>query len=91
MVQMIAHDVIASMPSSEIYTGTQTGVLDAANTSSASFVSHRLCQQVKCLTAPGSDALWFMYEPVMMSKKLDDRLVVGELCCHRQDKHSRDA
>ena len=30
---------IASMPSSEIYTGLQTGVLDAANTSSGSFVS----------------------------------------------------
>ncbi|MDH5487103.1 MAG: TRAP transporter substrate-binding protein DctP, partial [Gammaproteobacteria bacterium] len=44
---------ISSMPSSEIYTGMQTGVLDAANTSSGSFVSYRLYEQVKCLTAPG--------------------------------------
>jgi len=36
---------ISSMPSSEIYTGMQTGVLDAANTSSASFVSYRLFEQ----------------------------------------------
>jgi len=60
---------IASMPSSEIYTGMQTGVLDAANTSSGSFVSYRLYEQVKCLTAPGANALWMMYEPLLMSKK----------------------
>ena len=47
----------------------QTGVLDAANTSSGSFVSYRIYEQVKCLTAPGKYALWFMYEPILMSKK----------------------
>jgi len=65
---------IASMPSSEIYTGMQTGVLDAANTSSGSFVSYRLYEQVSCLTAPGANALWFMYEPILMSKKTWDEL-----------------
>ncbi|MCS0496063.1 TRAP transporter substrate-binding protein [Ancylobacter mangrovi] len=65
---------ISSMPSSEIYSGMQTGVLDATNTSSASFVSYRLFEQVKCLTAPGENALWFMYEPVLMSKRVFDRL-----------------
>lgn len=65
---------ISSMPSSEIYTGMQTGVLDAANTSSGSFVSYRLYEQVKCLTAPGTNALWFMYEPILMSKRSYDRL-----------------
>lgn len=65
---------ISSMPSSEIYSGMQTGVLDAANTSSASFVSYRLFEQVKCLTAPGENALWFMYEPVLVSKRVFDRL-----------------
>lgn len=65
---------ISSMPSNEIYNGLQTGVLDAANTSSASFVSYRLYEQVKCLTAPGENALWFMYEPVLMSKKTFDGL-----------------
>src|SRR5690606_17466593 len=52
---------INSMPSSEIYTGLQTGVLDAVNTSSGSFVSYRLYEQVECLTPPGEYALWFMY------------------------------
>ncbi|WP_310188692.1 TRAP transporter substrate-binding protein DctP [Mesorhizobium sp. BE184] len=65
---------ISSMPSSEIYTGMQTGVLDAANTSSASFVSYRLFEQAKCLTAPGENALWFMYEPVLVSKKVFEGL-----------------
>ena len=65
---------IASMPSSEIYTGMQTNVLDAANTSSGSFVSYRLYEQVKCLTAPGENALWFMYEPILISKKSWDGL-----------------
>jgi TRAP-type transport system periplasmic protein len=68
---------ISSMPSSEIYTGFQTGVLDACNTSSGSFVSYRLYEQVKCLTAPGANALWMMYEPILMSKRswnaLDDK------------------
>jgi TRAP-type C4-dicarboxylate transport system substrate-binding protein len=65
---------ISSMPSSEIYTAMQTGVLDAANTSSGSFVSYRIYEQVKCLTAPGANALWFMYEPILMSKKSWDEL-----------------
>ena len=29
---------------------------------------------MKCLTAPGDNALWFMYEPVLMSKKTFNRL-----------------
>jgi TRAP-type C4-dicarboxylate transport system substrate-binding protein len=65
---------ISSMPSSEIYSGMQTGVLDATNTSSGSFVSYRLYEQVKCLTAPGENALWFMYEPILMSKKTWEEL-----------------
>jgi TRAP-type C4-dicarboxylate transport system substrate-binding protein len=65
---------ISSMASSEVYTGFQTGVLDAANTSSGSFVSYRLYEQVKCLTAPGANALWFMYEPILMSKMSFDKL-----------------
>jgi TRAP-type C4-dicarboxylate transport system substrate-binding protein len=65
---------INSMPSSEIYSALQTGVLDAVNTSSGSFVSYRIYEQVKCLTPPGEYALWFMYEPILMSKQSFDRL-----------------
>ncbi len=65
---------IASMPSSEIYTAMQTGVLDATNTSSSSFVSYRIYEQVKCYTPAGENALWFMYQPMLMSKKSYDSL-----------------
>jgi len=60
---------ITSLPSSEIYNALQTGVLDIAVTSSASLVSYRIYEQVKCLTAPGDNALWVMYEPILMAKK----------------------
>ena len=59
---------IASMASSEIYTAMQTGVLDAANTSSSSFVSYRIYEQVACYTPAGDVALWFMYQPLPMNK-----------------------
>jgi TRAP-type transport system periplasmic protein len=62
------------MPSSEIYTGLQTGVLDAVNTSSGSFVSYRIYEQVNCLTPPGEYALWFMYEPILMAKASFEQL-----------------
>lgn len=65
---------ISSMSSSEIYTAMQTGVLDAANTSSGSFVSYRIYEQAKCLTAPGENALWFMYEPILISTKSWNKL-----------------
>ncbi|MDP5347023.1 MAG: TRAP transporter substrate-binding protein DctP, partial [Paracoccaceae bacterium] len=59
---------ISSMASSEIYNAMQTGVLQAVNTSSSSFASFRLQEQVKCYTPAGDVALWFMYQPVMMNK-----------------------
>ncbi len=59
---------ISSMASSEIYSALQTGVLDAANTSSASFVSYRIFEQVKCYTPAGDVALWFLYQPLLMNK-----------------------
>ncbi|MCG6903199.1 MAG: TRAP transporter substrate-binding protein DctP [Rhodobacter sp.] len=59
---------ISSMASSEIYPALQTGVLDAANTSSESFVSYRLYEQLKCYTPAGDYALWFMYQPMLVNK-----------------------
>jgi len=65
---------IVSIPSSEVYTALQTGVAEATDTSAGSFVSFRLYEQLKCLTAPGDNALWFMYEPVLMSKQSFEEL-----------------
>jgi TRAP-type C4-dicarboxylate transport system substrate-binding protein len=58
---------ISSMASSEIYNAMQTGVLQAVNTSSSSFASFRLQEQVACYTPAGDYALWFMYQPVLMN------------------------
>jgi len=65
---------IVSIPSNEVYNALQTGVAEGTDTSTGSFVSFRLYEQLKCVTAPGDNALWFMYEPVLMSKKTFERL-----------------
>ena len=65
---------IVSIPSSEVYNALQQGVAQATDTSTGSFVSFRLYEQLKCVTAPGDNALWFMYEPVLISKKSWDKL-----------------
>lgn len=69
---------IASMSSSEIYNAMQTGVLDAANTSSSSFVSYRIYEQVACYTPAGEYALWFMYQPMLMNKSTFDGLSTAQ-------------
>ncbi len=65
---------ITGMASSEIYNAMQTGVLNAANTSSSSFVSYRIYEQVSCYTPAGDVALWFMYQPMLMNKSKFDGL-----------------
>jgi TRAP-type C4-dicarboxylate transport system substrate-binding protein len=65
---------IVSPPSNEIYNAFQTGVVNATDTSLGTFASMRLYEVTKCLTAPGDNALWFMYEPVLMSKKSFNKL-----------------
>lgn len=65
---------IASMASSEIYSAMQTGVLDAANTSSSSFVSYRIFEQVACYTPASDIALWFLYQPLLMNKSTFESL-----------------
>ncbi|MEO6364152.1 MAG: TRAP transporter substrate-binding protein DctP [Caldimonas sp.] len=65
---------IVSIPSSEVYNALQQGVAQATDTSTGSFVSFRLYEQLKCVTAPGDNALWFMYEPVLISMKSWDKL-----------------
>ncbi|HET7201532.1 MAG TPA: TRAP transporter substrate-binding protein DctP [Burkholderiales bacterium] len=65
---------IVSVPSNEIYNAFQTGVAEATDTSMGSFLSFRLYEQAKCLTVPGDNALWMMYEPLLMSKKTFEKL-----------------
>ena len=65
---------IVNIPSNEVYNALQTGVIEGTDTSTGSFVSFRIYEQVKCVTAPGDNALWFMYEPVLISKRSFSRL-----------------
>jgi len=65
---------IVTPPSNEIYNAFQTGVVNGTDTSLGTFASTRLYEVTDCLTAPGNNALWFMYEPVLMSKKSFSRL-----------------
>jgi TRAP-type C4-dicarboxylate transport system substrate-binding protein len=65
---------IVNPPSNEIYNAFQTGVVDATDTSLGTFASTRIYEVTTCLTAPGDNALWFMYEPLLMSKKSFDKL-----------------
>ena len=65
---------ISSMPSNEVYIGMQTGVMDAACTSSSSFLSFKLQEACKHLAAPGKRSFFFTLEPIMMSKAVWDTL-----------------
>ena len=66
---------ITSLPSSEIYTAMQTGVLDAAVTSTGSFASFNLQEQVKGFTSPAQgNTFWMMYQPLLVSKEKFDSL-----------------
>jgi TRAP-type C4-dicarboxylate transport system substrate-binding protein len=59
---------IVTPSSNEIYNAFQTGLITGTDTSLGTFDSMRLYEVADCLTAPGNNALWFMYEPVLMSK-----------------------
>jgi TRAP-type transport system periplasmic protein len=65
---------VISLPSNEIYAAMQTGAMDAALTSSTSFISFKLQEVSKYLTSAQNKAYWFMLEPLLMSKTVFDGL-----------------
>ncbi len=65
---------VLSLPSNEIYAAMQTGALDAALTSSTSLISFRLEETARALTTGRLNSYWFMFEPLMMSKQIFDKL-----------------
>jgi TRAP-type C4-dicarboxylate transport system substrate-binding protein len=69
-----AGGAVTNVPSNEIYSAMQSGVLDAAVTSSTSLISFRLHETSSFLTSGRSHTFWFMFEPLMMSKKTFDGL-----------------
>ncbi len=65
---------VITLPSNEIYAGMQTGAMDAAMTSSTSLMSFRLEEVSKALTTGKRWNYWFMFEPLIMSKIVFDKL-----------------
>ena len=74
MILKEAGAAVVTLPSNEIYAAMQTGAMDAAMTSSTSFMSFHLEEIAKALTTGRTGAYWFMLEPLMMSKAIFDAL-----------------
>ena len=74
MVLKEAGAAVLNLPSNEIYAAMQTGALDAAMTSSTSLMSFRLEEVAKQLTTGRGQAYWFMFEPLMISRVVYERL-----------------
>lgn len=74
MVLKEAGASVISLPSSEIYAAMQTGAMEAAMTSSTSFISFKLEEIAKHLTTGRNKTYWFMLEPLMMSKDVFSKL-----------------
>ena len=65
---------VITLPSNEIYAAMQTGAMDAAMTSSTSFISFKLEEIAKHLTTGRGKAYWFMLEPLLISKEVFGKL-----------------
>ena len=65
---------VITLPSNEIYAAMQTGAMEAAMTSSTSFISFKLEEIAKHLTTARNKAYWFMFEPLMISKEVFNKL-----------------
>ena len=74
LILKAAGAAVVTLPSNEIYAAMQTGAMDAALTSSTSLISFRLEEVSKALTTGRGGAYWFMFEPLMMSKQIFDKL-----------------
>jgi TRAP-type transport system periplasmic protein len=74
MVLKAAGASVLSLPSNEIYQGMQTGALDGAMTSSTSLISFRLEEVAKHLTTGRGQAYWYMFEPLIMSRQVFEKL-----------------
>jgi len=73
-----AGGAVTNVASNEIYSAMQSGVLDAAITSSTSLISFRLHETSDYLTAGRKHSFWFMFEPLLMSKKTFDALTPAQ-------------
>jgi TRAP-type C4-dicarboxylate transport system substrate-binding protein len=69
---------VVDLPSNEIHAAMKRGALDAALTSSTSLISFGLKDVSKALTTARGGSYWFMFEPLMMSKAVFDKLTPAQ-------------
>ncbi len=69
---------VSSLPLNGIYAGIQSGALDGALTSSTSLMSLRLEDLAKALTTARGGSIWFMCEPLLMSKGVFELLTPAQ-------------
>lgn len=65
---------VINIPSTEIYPSLQSGVLTSTLTSAETFVSMRIYEQTKYATVGGNYTLWWLLQPLVMSKAAWDKL-----------------
>jgi TRAP-type C4-dicarboxylate transport system substrate-binding protein len=65
---------VINIPSTEIYPSLQSGVLTSTLTSAETFVSMRIYEQTKYATVGGDYTLWWLMQPLVMSKAAWDKL-----------------
>lgn len=69
---------VFSMPSTELYSALQSGVLDGMLTSYDSLMSMRLYEQSKFATIGGDYTIFVLLQPIIMSKKAWDKLTPAQ-------------
>lgn len=69
---------VINIPSTEIYPSFQSGVLTSTLTSAETFVSMRLYEQTKFATAGGDYTLWWLLQPLVISKAAWDKLTPAQ-------------
>jgi TRAP-type C4-dicarboxylate transport system substrate-binding protein len=74
LVLQAAGATVVDLPSNDIHAAMRSGALDAALTSSTSLMSFRLQDVSKSLTTARGGAYWFMFEPLLISKAVFDKL-----------------
>ncbi len=69
---------VINTPSTEIYSSLQSGVLSSTLTSAETFVSMRIYEQTKFATVGGDYTLWWLLQPLVMSKAAWDKLTPAQ-------------
>src|SRR5258706_4949759 len=69
---------VINIPSTEIYPSLQSGALTSALTSAETFVSMRIYEQTRYATVGGDYTLWWLLQPLVMSKAAWDRLTPAQ-------------